>query len=40
MQALNIVERFDLRSMGHNSAEYIHVVTEALKLALADREAY
>lgn len=26
--------------MGHNSADYIHYVTEALKLAFADREAY
>jgi gamma-glutamyltranspeptidase/glutathione hydrolase len=40
MQALNILERFDLRSMGHNSPTYIHTVLEAIKLALADREAY
>jgi gamma-glutamyltranspeptidase/glutathione hydrolase len=40
MQALNILEGFDLRSLGHNSPAYIHVVTEALKLALADRERY
>ena len=33
LQALNILENFDLRSMGHNSADYIHVVVEALKLA-------
>ena len=39
-QALNILECFDLKSMGHNSVEYIHTVTEALKLALADREAF
>ena len=39
-QTLNILERFDLRSMGHNSAAYVHTVTEALKLALADREAH
>ena len=32
--------RFDLRALGHNSARYIHVVTEALKLAFADRERY
>src|SRR5262249_52125812 len=31
---------FALRRMGHNSAQYIHVVTEALKLAFADRERY
>jgi gamma-glutamyltranspeptidase/glutathione hydrolase len=40
MQALNILERFDLRAMGHNSPEYIHTVAEAVKLAFADREAY
>ena len=40
MQALNILERFDLKGMGHNSPAYIHTVAEALKLALADREAF
>jgi len=40
MQALAILSTFDLRAMGHNSARYIHVVTEALKLAFADRERY
>ena len=40
MQALNILEHFDLQQMGHNSPAYIHTVTEALKLAFADREAY
>ena len=40
MQALSMLEGFDLRAMGHNSARYIHVVTEALKLAFADRERY
>ena len=40
LQALNILEHFDLRPMGHNSPQYIHTVTEALKLALADRERY
>lgn len=39
-QALNILEGYDLRSLGHNSPAYIHVVTEALKLAMADRERY
>ncbi len=39
-QTLNILESFDLRAMGHNSVEYVHTVTEALKLALADREAH
>ncbi|HYB43525.1 MAG TPA: gamma-glutamyltransferase, partial [Candidatus Methylomirabilis sp.] len=40
MQALGMLETFDLRALGHNSARYIHVVAEALKLAFADREAY
>jgi gamma-glutamyltranspeptidase/glutathione hydrolase len=40
LQALNILEGFDLRALSHNSAGYIHAVTEALKLAAADREAY
>jgi gamma-glutamyltranspeptidase/glutathione hydrolase len=40
LQALNILEGFDLRSLGHNSPAYIHLVTEALKLAMADRERY
>ena len=39
-QALNILEQFDLKAMGHNSVEYIHLVTESLKLALSDREAF
>ena len=38
--ALNILEGFDLVAMGHNSADYIHVVTEALKLAFTDRNRY
>lgn len=40
LQTLSILEGYDLRSMGHNSAEYIHTVLEALKLAFADRHAY
>jgi gamma-glutamyltranspeptidase/glutathione hydrolase len=40
MQTLSILERFDLRKMGHNSPAYIHTVVEAMKLALADRQAY
>ena len=39
-QALKILEGFDLRAMGHNSAAYIHTVTQALNLAFADREQY
>ncbi len=40
LQALNLLQGFDLERMGHNSTEYIHTVTEALKLALADRDAF
>ncbi|MCC6586705.1 MAG: gamma-glutamyltransferase [Bryobacterales bacterium] len=40
LQALNILEGFDLKSMGHNSAAYLHHVAEALKLCFADREKY
>ena len=36
-QILNILEQFDLKSMGANSADFVHVVTEAMKLAFADR---
>ena len=40
LQALNILENFDLQAMRHNSADYIHTVIEALKLAYADRDTY
>ena len=40
LQTLNILEGYDLRSMGFNSVEYIHTLTEALKLAYADRDTY
>ncbi len=39
-QALRLLEGFDLKSMGHLSADYVHVAVEALKLAMADRDAY
>ena len=39
-QALRLLEGFDLKGMGHLSADYVHVVTEALKLAMADRDEY
>lgn len=35
--ALNMLKGYDLKVMGHNSADYIHVVTEAFKLAFSDR---
>lgn len=40
IEALNILEGFDMRSLAVNSAEYIHKSVEALKLAYADRDAY
>jgi len=40
LMALNMLEGFDLRAMGHNSAAYVHVVTESLKLAFADRNQW
>lgn len=40
LQTLNILEGCDLRGLGHNSPAYIHILTEALKLAMADRERY
>ncbi|MBO6505530.1 MAG: gamma-glutamyltransferase [Kordiimonadaceae bacterium] len=40
LQMLNIVEGFDLASMGHNSADYLHVMTEAKKLAFEDRARF
>jgi gamma-glutamyltranspeptidase/glutathione hydrolase len=38
--ALNMLEGFDLKAMGLNSAAYIHTSAEAIKLAMADRERY
>jgi gamma-glutamyltranspeptidase / glutathione hydrolase len=40
LQQLKLLEGFDLAEMGHNSADYIHTVIEAAKLAFADREVY
>jgi gamma-glutamyltranspeptidase len=40
LEALNILEGFDLKAMGHNSAPYLHAVTEALKLSFADRNKF
>jgi gamma-glutamyltranspeptidase/glutathione hydrolase len=39
-QTLRLLEGFDLKEMGHLSADYVHVLTEALKLGLADRDKY
>ncbi|MBV9988398.1 MAG: gamma-glutamyltransferase [Chitinophagaceae bacterium] len=40
LQALNILENFDLKSMGYNSPKYIHTVYQALNLSYADRDFY
>jgi gamma-glutamyltranspeptidase/glutathione hydrolase len=40
LQMLNILEGFDLKSMGHDSPEYIHLFVEAKKLAFEDRAKY
>ena len=40
LQALNVLERFDIPSLEHNSPEFIHLVSEVLKLAFVDDDAY
>ncbi|GAB3502427.1 gamma-glutamyltransferase [Spirosoma knui] len=40
LQMLNILEGYDLKSMGHNSADYLHLLVEAKKLAFEDRARY
>ncbi len=40
IQLLNLLEGYDLSALGHNTPEYVHLVTEALKLVFADRHAY
>src|SRR2546428_11000335 len=40
LQMLNILEGYDLKSLGHNSPEYVHLMVEAKKLAYTDRDAY
>lgn len=40
LEMLNILEGFDLKAMGHNSADALHVITEAKKIAFADRAAF
>jgi gamma-glutamyltranspeptidase/glutathione hydrolase len=37
LQMLNILEGYDLKPLGHNTAEYLHLLTEAKKLAFIDR---
>ncbi len=40
LQALNILEKIDLKSMGYNSARYIHTLYQAMNLSFADRDFY
>jgi gamma-glutamyltranspeptidase/glutathione hydrolase len=40
LQMLNILEPRDLRALGHNTAPYVHLLTETIKLAFADREVH
>jgi gamma-glutamyltranspeptidase/glutathione hydrolase len=40
LQALNILETFDLKSMGYNSTRYLHTLYQAMSLAFADRDFY
>jgi gamma-glutamyltranspeptidase/glutathione hydrolase len=40
LETLNLLEGVDLSSLGHNSVPYIHTVTEAMKLAYADRDTH
>lgn len=40
LQTLNILEQFDLKKMGFGSADYLHTLVEAQKLAYADRDTY
>jgi gamma-glutamyltranspeptidase/glutathione hydrolase len=40
LEMLNILEAYDVRAMGHNTAEYLHVYSEAKRIAFADRAAY
>ena len=40
LETLNLLEAYDLKTMGHNSPEYLHTVVEATKLAFADRDRY
>jgi gamma-glutamyltranspeptidase/glutathione hydrolase len=40
LEILNIVEGFDLKALGHNTAAYLHALVEAKRIAFADRDAY
>jgi len=40
LEILNLLEPFDIKGMGHNSAEFLHLYIEAKKLAYADRARF
>jgi gamma-glutamyltranspeptidase/glutathione hydrolase len=40
LEQLNLLEGFDLRKMSHNSAEYLHLIGEVMRLAVVDRNRY
>lgn len=40
LQQLKLLEGFELKTLGHNTAEYLHIYLESAKLAFADREQY
>jgi gamma-glutamyltranspeptidase/glutathione hydrolase len=40
LEMLNILEGYDLKALGHNSAAYLHLLVEAKRIAFADREAW
>jgi gamma-glutamyltranspeptidase/glutathione hydrolase len=40
LEMLNILEPFDLKALGHNSAAYLHLLVEAKRIAFADRDAW
>ncbi|KAG8453730.1 hypothetical protein GDO86_000379 [Hymenochirus boettgeri] len=40
LMTLNVLEKFNLKAIGHNSADYVHVLTESLKLSVSDSSWY
>jgi len=40
LEQLNMLEAYDLKTLGHNSPEYLHLIGEVMRLAIADRNRY
>ena len=40
LEQLNILEGYDLKALGHNTPEYLHLIGEVMRLAIADRNRY